>query len=103
MENRKLLFARTKESLIADGWNFRRDAVCKYCNAAIEWYETPRGKYVAISADTCEIHAALCGRRVDYGSAMPLGYDCLVTPATESVPQILTGVPSISQPVSEEQ
>ena len=55
-------FPKTKEQLIATGYRLERQSVCRSqkCARMIEWWLTPRGKYLPLDPETYQPHWTTC-------------------------------------------
>ncbi len=48
------------KDLIAAGYKFDNRARCRGCGAEIEFWQTPRGKYIPLDSGTLEPHFGTC-------------------------------------------
>ncbi len=57
-----MAFPKTKEQLLAQRYKLERQSVCRgpKCGRMIEWWLTPRGKYLPLDPGTCQPHWTTC-------------------------------------------
>jgi hypothetical protein len=53
-------FPKTDTGLVELGYEFKNKAKCKGCQADIEWWNTPKGKFIPLDAGTLEPHWGTC-------------------------------------------
>lgn len=53
-------FPRTPEEMVARGYQYDNDNVCRGCGADIEWWITPNGKKLPVNVGTAEPHWSTC-------------------------------------------
>lgn len=59
-------FPETKEGLIAAGYKFKNESHCRGCNALIEWWETPKEKFMPLDPETLIPHWKNCPKAKDF-------------------------------------
>lgn len=62
-------FPETTAELEAAGYKFLNDANCSGCGAAIQWWQTPKGKRMPMDVDldgNCESHFSTCPKSKDF-------------------------------------
>jgi len=59
-------FPKTKDDLFAQGYKFGRATSCRACRAKIEFWMTPRGKYIPLNAGTLESHWSTCPKAAEF-------------------------------------
>ncbi|MFA5387689.1 MAG: hypothetical protein WC322_04905 [Candidatus Paceibacterota bacterium] len=53
-------FPTNETELVAAGYRFDRTAACRGCGAQIEWWQTPKGKWMPLDPGTMQPHWGTC-------------------------------------------
>jgi hypothetical protein len=61
-----MAFPRTDTELHAQGYRFNSTGRCRGCQAEIEWWDTPRGKFIPLDPGTLEPHWATCPKADEF-------------------------------------
>lgn len=53
---------KSREELEGDGYSFQNTSRCRgaNCKAEIDWWKTPKGKFIPLNPDTLEPHWSTC-------------------------------------------
>lgn len=65
----KSSFPETIDEMRTAGYIFKNDSTCRGCGARIEWWTTPRGKFIPMDVDAdgnCEAHWATCPKAKEF-------------------------------------
>jgi len=59
-------FPKTETELNQAGYRFYKTGKCRGCGAAIEWWDTPKGKLMPLDEGTLEPHWSTCPNAKDF-------------------------------------
>lgn len=61
-----MAFPKTEAELHEQGYHFKDKALCRGCQAKIEWWMTPAQKFIPLDPDTHEPHWGSCPAREQF-------------------------------------
>ena len=59
-------FPTNEKEFIEQGYQFSGTDHCRGCKALIEWWKTPKGKWMPLDPGTLEVHWHTCPKAKDF-------------------------------------